>query len=502
MKLISAMFLAVLTSTAAAQPGARPAPAPAPPATVPAAPSGPAASPIPSGPPGATAPGGSPVGGSTPAAPGGPDPAVPTTTAGGEILTLERALEIAMKQQPNLRISRAQVEAAAGHVDQARVALLPTLSVDATASIGSQRQISGTAGAGGLGAQPPSGGFFTHQQSTGLGASASWLITDFGRTSAVIRAAELSADATAAALNTSTLDVRTGVETTYLEAVARRRLVQVAEATVKSEDGHLDQARRFVAAGAKDPIEVAQAQSRDANAKSALAQAQSTEAIALANLRSAIGWVEPAHAPVVSANFPAPSEADPPALAELVETARKQRPEIVQLDKELQASDASLTAAHAERRPTLTAQAETQWGPGSGNWSPEPSWSAGLTLGWQLFDGGRASADVRIAQANLSVAAAQRDALLVSLTSQLDSARSQIVADRANVQASTEAVTAARAQLKLAEARYAQGLGSQIELADAQTAVTTAEGNLVTADFQLATAWAQLRRQTAQEAAR
>lgn len=485
MKLFSVMFLAVLASTAAAQPGARPAPANPAPATTPAAPSAPpgdlAASPVPSAAPRSTTPGGA-----TPATPGGPNPAGPTTSTGGEILTLERALEIAMKQQPNLRIGRAQVESAAGRVDQVRIALRPTLDLDASAGIGSRQ------------GRP----FFTHQESTGLGASASWLITDFGRTSLAIRAAELNADATAAGLGTTTLDVRTGVETAYLEAVARRRLVQVAAATVKSEDSHLDQARRFVAAGAKDPIEVAQAQARDANAKSALAQAQSNEAIALANLRSAIGWVEPAHAPVVSANFPAPSEADPPALPALVDTARKQRPEIVQLDKLLQVADANVSAAHAERRPTLTADAQAQWSPASGDWNPDPSWSAGVTLRWHLFDGGRSAADVRIANANMAVASAQRDALRVSLTSQLDSSRSQIVANRANVQASTEAVTAARAQLRLAEARYAQGLGSQIELADAQTAVTTAEGNFVTAEFQLATAWAQLRRQTAQEATR
>jgi outer membrane protein TolC len=142
----------------------------------------------------------------------------------------------------------------------------------------------------------------------------------------------------------------------------------------------------------------------------------------------------------------------------------------------------------------LSATASTQWGPGSNDWSPQPSWQAGLTLSWALFDGGKSAADVRVARANLVGVQAQRDALLVSLTSALDSARSQIVANRANVQASTEAVTSARAQLQLAEARYAQGLGSQIELTDAQTAVTTAEGNLVSAEFQVANAWAQLRR--------
>lgn len=425
-----------------------------------------------------------------PAAPAAPGAAAPTPSAGPVVLTLERAIEIAMRQQPSLRQSKAQLEAAQGRVDLARVGTRPTIGLDA--SVGTSNGFQGGAGA----ATGPQ--FFSHRESTGLGASASWRIYDFGQTAASIRAAELSADAQAAAVNTNALDVRTSVETSYLEAVARRRLVQVAEATVKSEDTHLDQARRFVAAQAKDPIEVAQAQARDANAKSALAQAQSNEAIALANLRSAIGWVDPENSPTVAASWPTPSEVDPPALTALVDTARKHRPEIVQLDRELAAADANLTAARAERRPVLSANAQTQWSPGTGNWSPEPSWSAGLVLSWSLFDGGRSAADSRIAAANLTGAAAARDALLVSLTSQLDSARSQIVANRANAAASTEAVAAARAQLKLAEARYAQGLGSQIELADAQTAVTTAEGNLVQAEFQLATAWAQLHRATAQ----
>lgn len=428
-----------------------------------------------------------------PALPPVPPPAAgaPTPTTGPEVLTLERAIEIAMRQQPSLRQSRAQLDAAQGRVDQARVIRSPTVGVSASLATGSTSQF-----AAGTGRAGPD--FFSHAESTGLGAQASWRIYDFGLTDANITAAERSAEATQAALGTSTLDIRTSVELAYLAAVANRRLVQVAEATVRSEDTHLDQARRFVAAQAKDPIEVAQAQSRDANAKSTLAQARSNEAIALADLRSAIGWVDPANSPIVSASWPAPVDADPPELAALVDAARKSRPELVQLDKLLLAADASVAAAEAERRPVLSASASTQWSPGTGNWSPEPSWSAGLSLTWSLFDGGRSAADARVARANLASTVAQRDALLVSLTSQLDLSRAQIVANRANVAASTEAVAAARAQLKLAEARYAQGLGSQIELADAQTAITTSEGNLVQAEYQLASAWAQLRRNTAQ----
>ena len=408
-----------------------------------------------------------------PPPPQDPEPTAPA--AGARVLTMAEAVQIALHQQPSLRQSRAQLEASKGRVDQVRSTQRPNLTLSASASVG------------GGGSQRD---FIDPSWNSGIGASASWRITDFGQTAAQLRSARASSEAAAAGVNTTTLDVRYDVEATYLEAIARARLVTVADATVKSEEAHLDQAKRFVAAQAKDPIEVVQAQSRAANARAALAQAQSQAAIALANLRAAIGIVDPTQAIAVSASWPEPASEAPPALPSLVETARAHRPEIVQLDKQVSAADANIDAARAERRPVLSANAQTQWSPGTNDVNPQPAWSVGLTLSWQAFDGGRSAADVRVARANRESALAQRDQLLLDLTSQLDANRAQIAAIREATVASNEAVVSARAQLKLAEARYAQGLGSQIEIADAQTAVTTAEGNLIQSEFQLANAWA------------
>jgi outer membrane protein TolC len=406
-----------------------------------------------------------------------------------QTLSMEQAVEIALEQQPTLRQSRAQVEASLGRVEQVEATRRPTLSLSASASIGAGGKDFSDLGRPGA--------------SFGLGATAALKITDFGQTAAQLRAAQLSADASRAGVQTDINDVRSQVEVTYLEAVARARLVTVAEATVKSEEAHLDQAKRFVAAQAKDPIEVVQAQSRAANARASLAQAQSQAAIALANLRAAIGWVDPAATLAITTSWPEPPSEAPPALTELVTTARKFRPELVQLDKQVAASEANIDAARAQRRPTLSATARADFSPsyefrdpgvGFDRYNDNSSWSLGLALTWQALDGGRTAADVRVAKANRESALAQRDALLLDMTSQLDSARAQIDANRAATLASKEAVESAQAQLKLAEARYAQGLGSQIELADAQTVVTTAEGNLIQSEFQLGQAWATLRR--------
>lgn len=475
-------------------PPAPPAPgtpaAPAPDLATPATPAMPAT-------PATPAPGGPPLPSSAAAVLAELDSSEPGTVR----LTMQQVVELAMSQQAGLRQARASAEASATRIDLAKVALYPTVSLGASLSAGSNPVRPCT--------DDPTqscGGFFSASSGTNLSAQASWRIYDFGQTAASIRAAEASAAASDASVRVSELDVRTNAELAYLEAVARHHLVLVAQATVESEQAHLEQAKRFVAAGARDPIEVAQAQSRYASARSSLSQAQSNQAVALGNLRAAIGWVDPARQVVTELSWPSgtPGAAatesgsaaapPPPGLAQLVERARKSRPEIVQLDKLIAASEANVTAAEVSRRPTLSAFANSNWNPDSDDWTPQPSWSAGVQLSWSLFDGGRAKAETKIAKANLRATMAQRDALLVSLTSGLETARARIVANVANSEASTEAVAAAQAALKLAEARYAQGLGSQIEVADAQAAVTVAQGNLVVAEWQLADAWAQLRR--------
>lgn len=408
-------------------------------------------------------------------------------------LTMEQAVEIAMREQPSLRLARAQIEAARGRVDQVKTTLRPQVTVSGGVNL---------AGGQGSDVRNVSGGL------TGT-ASANWRITDFGLTRAQVRAAELNVEAAGAGTQINELDVRTNVELTYLEAIARARAVNVAETTVRNEELHLDQARRFVAAQARDPIEVTVAQARAANAKAALAQSQTSAAISLANLRSAIGWVDPTQTIRVGQTWPtAPPDTSPPALPALVETARTKRPELVQLDRQVAAAEANIDVARKSRRPVLAATARANYGPGASyaedpmtgtfvsNFdASHPNWSIGLTLSWLMFDGGRQNADVRVARANRESALAQRDALLLQMTSQLDATRATIEAARASIVASTEAVTAARAQLRLAEARYAQGLGNQIELTDAQVALTLSEGNLIQAEWGLASAWASLRRQ-------
>ncbi len=118
--------------------------------------------------------------------------------------------------------------------------------------------------------------------------------------------------------------------------------------------------------------------------------------------------------------------------------------------------------------------------------------AAGVTLTWNLFQGGLTTGTVHEAEGNLGFAAAQLDVLRQQVRVDVDQALLGIRAAKAALSSSRDALVAARQRLSLAEGRYQNGSGSVIELGDAQIAAANAAAQVVQTDFQLATARAQL----------
>jgi outer membrane protein len=120
--------------------------------------------------------------------------------------------------------------------------------------------------------------------------------------------------------------------------------------------------------------------------------------------------------------------------------------------------------------------------------------AAGLSLSWNVFQGGLTRAQVSEAEANVMATVAQLDLLRQQVQSDVDAARLAVRAAKESLSASREALVNARERLRLAEERYQVGAGSVIELGDAQVALTQAAAQAVQADDRLAMARAQLLR--------
>ncbi len=406
-----------------------------------------------------------------------------------KVLSLSDAVRTALAQQPALRQSQAGTDAAYARADEARAPLLPQVSASATYS----RQTGNFVQRPG---QLPS----TFQSSAGtsfrsfdfflFGAAASQLIWDFGLTLDRWRAAQANAAAQLATEDAFRLFTILNVQVSYLNAGARRDLVQVARETLANQELHLKQITGFVQVGTRPEIDLAQARTDEANARVQLITAENNYAISKAQLNQAMGVEGPTDYDVGNDTIGPFAQEDQP-LAPLLDVALHTRPEFVSVDQQVRAQELTIASVRGAYFPSLGAGFTfSDNGPrlDSLTWN----WTAQATLQWNLFQGLLTNSQMHEARANLIGFQAQRDILRQQVRLEVEQDRLALLAAKEALGAAEEALTNARIRLRLAERRYQTGVGSVIELSDAQVAATAAAAQEVGARFNLAIARAQL----------
>jgi outer membrane protein len=432
------------------------------------------------------------------------DGAATTGTAAATPLSLQQAVQTALRNQPNVVAARGLQEAAEGRVEEARAGYLPQVTVT-----GSYERTTGnfatrpgvlptsltTNGMGGgsgtavmAGATPvswdPKYNFFQ------LNAGASQLLYDFGQTSNRWAAAGASRDAATDNTRTAALQTLVNVRRAYFAARANRDLVAVADETVRNQEKHVEQTQAFVRTGIQPDINLATVMTALANAKVQLVTARNNFAVAEAQLSQAMGVS-------VSESYTLSDEQMPPIAGEdgdavsLVAHAEKNRPEIANLAAQRRAQELTISSVKGAYGPSLSAIANVS-AAGVAAESLAPNWYIGLGLTWNILQGGLTRGQVREAKGTLENLAGQEQALRLQVQVDVEQGRLGVQAAKATISAADEAVVNARSQLTLAEKRYEHGLGNAVELSDAQVAYTTAEAQVVQSKFNLAAARAQL----------
>jgi outer membrane protein len=415
------------------------------------------------------------------------------------VLRLEDALSTALEHQPTVLEARAQTEAAAGRVEQARAPYLP--QVTGTASY--QRVHTSSSAGGGVSATTTTTttggmptGVPTGFSSVGTlnrfqaGVSASQLIWDFGTTIDRTKAATQSRDAQQYSERTAKQQAMLQVRQSFFQAHEQRSLITVAHEAIANQERHLAQIQGFVEQGIRPEIDLAQARTDLANARVQLINAQTAYTTAKAQLNQAMGVQGPLDFDVSDEPLPAVAEENEP-VTRLASIAAESRPELRALERQERAAELTLSAIHGQYGPTLSAQgAVSEFGNSLD--AMGFNWNAGVFLNWPIFQGGLTVGQSREARANIDVAKAQITQQQLQIRVDVETASLAVQAARVVISAAADATLNAREQLRLAEGRYESGVGSIIELNDAQLALQNAEAQSVQAETSLALARAQL----------
>ena len=412
----------------------------------------------------------------------------PAPTPAPVTLTLAQAEKIAVQQNPHMQIARL-IALAEGQVRrEARAADLPTLTGNLTA-VDTHEGDRITAGA----LNNPS----VYQRAAG-GVELSQLMTDFGRTHALINSADFSARAAASNQSASREDVLLAVDEAFYHALASQAILLVAQQTVTTRQETADQVRALTEAKLRSELDLSFANVDLQQAKLLLLNATNDNQESQAALNTILGEELPAVYTLVdetpAAPAPAPEDATP-----LLQLAFQSRPDLAALN--LQAS-AAKEFSQAERdlvRPTISALGVAGDTPVRADQITTPWYgAAGVNVSIPIFNGFLFSA--RANEAKLRAQAADQSVQQLRQTIARDVTDTVLEAQSGfqRIDVSRQLLEQANSAFDLAQTRYKLGLSSIVELSQAQLAQTQAQIAYAGARYAYQQTLAALRFQTGQ----
>jgi outer membrane protein TolC len=415
---------------------------------------------------------------------GQPSPPVAPFLSGKEPITLEDAKVLADRVNPQLNRTRETINRAAAEERIVFAEFLP--------SIGLSHEFDySTTHAGFVGVKP--GRRFVQLPVRGLGPGAQdfqvidlelrYTVFEFGKRLAQHDQAMLRWDIARLQTERARQSVAFDVSVRYAEVLEAYAAREVAERTLERAEAVLKDAVNLEKRGVLTREDVLRAEVQVADARQALTTAQSGVKITFAALNRSIGITVGFPTRVTEAALPIPSAPPQPAaptfnlgLEACLDLAVQNRPELVVVQKSIQATARGVDAAKADYLPTFGTRATGSVVEGVAVQN-STVFNAGIFMKWDLYSGGRRKGVVLAAESDVRAAVAEAQQICDTIAFEVHVAFANIEDARERIAQTQTAVAQARETLRLVQNRYNRGDAKPTDVVDAQTALTRAEQN-------------------------
>jgi len=419
----------------------------------------------------------------TPPASAAPPVIAPQTASNLGTLTMARAIDVALQNNPATRITWLTARQALDVVGSRRSAYYPEL--DLGASYNKTRQVA-------------QGGRTIFDSTTfGPSITLTYLLFDFGGRAGQVEEARqllISADFLH---NEQIQNTVLATEQAFFGYMDAKALLDAQEATLKERQANLDAAKDRHDAGVATINDVLQAQT-------ALSQTQLTYESLDQNFRVFQGTLATTMGLAVTTKFDVgalpsdvPMQEVTTAVDALIAQAELQRPDFAASRAEIEAARARLRQARAEGLPTIGLTAvgnrTTFRGFASGTANP---YAIGIAMRFPLFIGFRAQYDVRSAQAGVDIAREDARQLQQQIDLQVWSSYYGLSTATQRVRTSRDFLNSAQQSADVAEDRYRNGVGSILDVLTAEAALESARAEEIQARADWFIAVAQLAHDT------
>jgi outer membrane protein len=324
------------------------------------------------------------------------------------------------------------------------------------------------------------------------------LITDFGRTSNLVRNSQSNARAQLETERATVADIRLAVDQTFYRALTAQSVLSVAQQTVRTRQATGDQIGALTSQKLRSTLDLSLANVQVSQAQLLVLDAQNELQSAMSALDAILG--SETNPPYELVDETAADPPAPPANTEdLVQLAYRARPDLAAQNDRLTAAKQFASAEHDLIHPTISTLATAGATPIRAD-QIQSSWygAAGANVSIPIFNGFEFAARAKEADLRAQAAAEQvrnlreaiaRDVRITVLNAQTAFQR---------ISVSKQLLDHANTAMELAQARYKVGLSGIVDLTQAQLAQTEAQISYANARYAFETALAEVRFQTGQ----
>jgi outer membrane protein len=388
--------------------------------------------------------------------------------SGPAAISLTDAVAFAQQHSPRLRSARAAIERSRGKEQAAFAPFLPEVTFAAQNGTVTYNQGPGAPGPTGFIVPTFPGKHSYFQQSLEL----IWTLYDFGRRSGRYHQAVALKQITELQLTRADQTVQFDVAVAYLNILLARASVLVQAEAIKQAQATLKDSYALLVGGVATPDSVLRAEVYLSESRDAYVKAREAELTATAQLNHAMGRNAALPLQVYDLKLPPPAAC--PSLAQSLEIAATQRPEVGFARQAVVAAQENVVAAQAAFYPRIYV------GAGSGHiygLQVMNGWQvgAGLHLEVPLFTGGLLKGELRAAQADVAAAVADAQTILDRISLEVSNAVYRRAAAAQRLKLTRSAVVEARENLRIVRVKYRNGDATPTDIVDAETALTRSQ---------------------------
>ncbi len=432
-------------------------------------------------------------------------------------LTLDQCIALGLEQNPELMMTKSQVDQAKGQTMQAKAGKLPTVRLSANAVRSNTLPEFATGAptyfATGIGEVSPGGPIsspahihmiaFPGIEMTntregdiyGVKVEAQYALYAGGRIKNGIKAAELNEKAADEAVRQKKDELIFNIQQAFYGVLLTQQVVKVMDEAYATAAAHLRQVRAFYGQGLVSNLDVLNVESALAAIKPQQIDARNANELAKLGLKNLlnIDLATPIEA-VGELNYE-PHEL--PLPEDLYAQGLADRPEMRIITLRKQMAQTLLQIKKAGAYPTVGLFANYQWNRGQELPPSDKIWrdgyQAGAAVSVPLFDGRSTEGGVEEAQAQVAQVEQGQRALELGVKTQIQQAVLNLRSAEEKITAQQANVDAAGKNHEVAKARYAVGLASNLDVMDAQQKLSQAKVQYLSAVHDYDLAWFQLQ---------